>query len=99
MTHQEIHERVQPGTLLYSTAFGGQVLKGRFKLTEVHTNYTGDRQYYTVLEEENSKQTWVDRGANEWFLTKKEAVEHGIKELEKRVNEWQNSIAKLKKEL
>lgn len=98
MTHQEIHERVQPGTLLYST-FCGQVQKARFKLTEVHTNYTGDRQYYTVLEEENSKQTWVDRGANEWFLTKKEAVEHGIKELEKRVNEWKQNIAKLKKEL
>ena len=99
MTHQQIHEQVQPGTLLYSTTFGGVVLTGRFKLTEVHTNYTGERTYYTVLEEEHSKQTWVDRGANEWFLTKEEAVKHGIKELEERVNEWQTSIAKLKKEL
>lgn len=98
MTHQEIHESVAPGTTLFSVSCG-RVLKANFKLTEVHTNYTGDRQYYTVLEEEHSKQTWVDRGANEWFLTKKEAVEHGIKELEKRVNEWQQNIAKLKKEL
>ena len=98
MTHQEIHERVQPGTLLYLT-FCGQVQKARFKLTEVHTSYVGERTYYTVLEDEHSKQTWVDRGANEWFLTKEEAVKHGIKELEKRVNEWQANIAKLKKEL
>lgn len=99
MTHQEIHERVQPGTLLYSTAFGGQVLKGRFKLTEVHTNYTGERTYYTVLEEEHSKQTWVDHGANEWFLTKEEAVKWGIASLEKRINEWQKQMTALKKEL
>ena len=64
MTHQEIHERVQPGTLLYST-FCGQVQKARFKLTEVHTNYTGDRQYYTVLEEENSTAPELEQGFDE----------------------------------
>jgi hypothetical protein len=52
-----------------------------------------------VLEEEHSKQTWVDHGANEWFLTKGEAVKWGIASLEKRINEWQKQMIALKKEL
>jgi hypothetical protein len=98
MTHQQIHESVAPGTTLFSVSCG-RVLKANFKLTEVHTNYTGERTYYTVLEEEHSKQTWVDHGANEWFLTKEEAVKWGIASLEKRINEWQKQMTALKKEL
>jgi hypothetical protein len=98
MTHQQIHESVAPGTTLFSVSCG-RVLKANFKLTEVHTNYTGERTYYTVLEEEHSKQTWVDHGANEWFLTKEEAVKWGIASLEKRINEWQKQMIALKKEL
>jgi hypothetical protein len=98
MTHQQIHESVAPGTTLFSVSCG-RVLKANFKLTEVHTNYTGERTYYTVLEEEHSKQTWVDHGANEWFLTKGEAVKWGIASLEKRINEWQKQMIALKKEL
>lgn len=97
MKHKEIHERVATGTMLYSVAFG-KVIKSRFRLSEVHTSYTGDRTYYTVLEEEHSKQVWVDHSANEWFLSKGEAVTWGIQELKKRIDEWQSQMRMLEKE-
>lgn len=97
MTHKEIHEKVAPGMCLFSV-FCGKVMKAWFKLTEVQTNYTGERTYYTVLESEDTHQVWVDRSANEWFKTKEEAVQWGIAQLEKRVNEWQTQITSLKKE-
>ena len=97
MTHQEIHNKVQPGTILYSTGCG-MVLKAKFKLTEVHTNYTGERTYYSVLDALPGCNTFTDHGANEWFLTKEEAIQHGISQLKKKISEWESQIRKLEKE-
>lgn len=97
MTHKEIYEKVAPGMCLFSV-FCGKVLKAWYKMTEVHTNYSGDRTCYTVLESEGTHNVWVDHSANEWFKTKEEAVQWGIAQLEKRVNEWQTQITLLKKE-
>lgn len=96
MKHSEIFDKVKPGTTIYSTA-QGHLLTAMYKLTEVHTQYTGERTYYTVLESLPAHSVFTDHGANEWFLTKEEAIKHGIECLEKKISEWQVQISRLKK--
>lgn len=95
MKHYEILNQVKPGSTIYSFNFDN-IIDAKYKSTEVHTSYTGERTYYTVLEQLPSHTIWVDHSQNEWFMTKKEAIEWGIKQLNKRINEWQTTKDKLK---